>query len=463
MTTGISRCVLLSGAAMALAGCASVSQNEAFQGAADVTASTGQHVVWNQTTADDAKAQQAVLAILAHPMTANDAVRVALLNSPEIQADFEEIGISQADLVQAGLLQNPTFSASWRFPNRPPGFTDAEYSVAEDFLGAVLIPLRTKIAKANLEAIEDRVTNDVVRYVAEVKTAVYELQAQEQLRGRYQLIVDANQASANLADAQHKAGNISDADYASQEVQFANARLYLTESERQRIDNREKLNRLMGLWGQATAWQVVPKLPNLPAKEGSLSHLESLAISQRRDFRAARQEVDSLGQALALQTNTRYLPASVKIGGDTESDPDGPGGLRLTGPTLDLELPIFDQGEGTVAKLAAQYRQAERKLQNQAIAIRSEVRQAVEDLKMDRDLTLYYQKVVMPLNVQVANQSLLQFNAMQKNAFDLLQAKQNELGAERDYVEAWRDYWTAHAQLEQAVGGRLRTFSTSQP
>ena len=48
--------------------------------------------------------------------------------------------------------------------------------------------------------------------------------------------------------------------------------------------------------------------------------------------------------------------------------------------------------------------------------------------------------------------------------FELLEAKQNEIDAGRAYVAALTDYWTARAELERAVGGRLPTpGSTTQP
>jgi len=46
-----------------------------------------------------------------------------------------------------------------------------------------------------------------------------------------------------------------------------------------------------------------------------------------------------------------------------------------------------------------------------------------------------------------------------KSPFDLLLAKQNEIFAERGYIDALRDYWIASADLERAVGGRLSIVS----
>ena len=127
----------------------------------------------------------------------------------------------------------------------------------------------------------------------------------------------------------------------------------------------------------------------------------------------------------------------------------------MTGPTLDLELPIFDQGQGEIAKLAAQYRQSRRQLQSLAIRIRSDVREARDTLKINRDEVGYFKKTVVPLNIQSVNQTVLQFNAMQVNAYDLFLTKQRELETEKEYIQAWRDYWISRSQLEEAVGGNL--------
>jgi cobalt-zinc-cadmium efflux system outer membrane protein len=72
-----------------------------------------------------------------------------------------------------------------------------------------------------------------------------------------------------------------------------------------------------------------------------------------------------------------------------------------------------------------------------------------------RDLALYYRGVILPERTQILDQTLRQHNAMLKGVYDLLLAKQAEVSTEKAYVEAWRDYWIARAQLERAVGGRL--------
>ncbi len=413
---------------------------------------TGQRVHWNRGGAEDAQIEQAIQSLLRREVTAESAVQIALLNNRSLQAEFEEIGIAQADLIEAGLLSNPSFAASFRFPNRPPSGTNIEYSIAQNFLDLLVIPLRKRFAAAQLAQTETRVADEVLKLAAEVKTAFYAAQAREQLLGRLKLITETNETAAEFTKKLHDAGNTSDLELANQQGSYEQSRLEVAQTELQARRDRERLNRLLGLWGPNTNWKMADHLPELPGTEVSLQHLESRAVAQRLDLQAERMQLDIIGQSLALRTKTRFFPSGVKVGVDTEREPDG---QRVTGPTLDLELPIFNQGQGEIAKLTAQYRQAQQRMEALAVNVRSEVREARDQLIAARDLTSYIGKRLLPTQQQALNLTLQQYNYMLKGAYDLLLAKQNEVAAERSYIEAWRDYWIARAELERAVGGSL--------
>ncbi|MEO5719090.1 MAG: TolC family protein [Chthoniobacterales bacterium] len=417
-----------------------------------VGARTGKRVQWNRGGPEAAQIEQGVQTLLHRQLTAGSAVQIALLNNRELQARFEEIGIAQSEVIQAGLITNPNFSASFRFPNRPPSGTNIEYSIAQNFIELLMLPLRKRIANAQLAQTEVHVADEVLKLVMEVKIAFYTAQARQQLLDRLRVITETNETAAEFTKRLHDAGNTSDLELANQQGSYEQSRLEVAQTELQVRRDRERLNRLLGLWGAQTSWTMADHLPELPGSEGSLRNLESRAVAQRLDLQAARMQLDLIGHSLALRTKTRYLPAEIKIGVDTERETDG---ARLTGPTLDLELPIFNQGQGEIAKLTAQYRQAQRELEAMAINIRSEVRESRDQLVAARDLTSYIGKRLLPTQQQALNLTLQQYNFMLKGAYDLLLAKQNEVAAERSYIEAWRDYWIARAELERAVGGNL--------
>jgi cobalt-zinc-cadmium efflux system outer membrane protein len=412
---------------------------------------TGKQIEWRKDPAADEEITRQIHVLVHRPLAADRAVEIALLNNRELQAALEEIGIAKADLIEAGLPKNPTFSGDARFPDRPPSATNFELSVAQDFLDLLLIPLRKKVAASELARTRLRVGYEILKLAAEVKTAFYETQAEQQLFGRLQTINQTEAAGLELSISQHEAGNIPDLDLANQQATYSQVKLEAAEVATAIRSSREKLNRLMGLWGDDTDWKITDGLPPIPAHDFSQRGLESVAMNQRPDLAAAKTEVIALVQSLGLTKTYRYV-GTIEFGVDSERDTTR---QRVTGPTLKLELPIFNRGQGRIGRLEAQLRQAERRIEADAISIRAEVREARDRLIAKRDLAVYYRDNLLPERRHILELTLAHYNSMLKSPYDLLLAKQNELSTEKGYIDAWRDYWIARADLERAVGGRL--------
>jgi len=413
---------------------------------------TGHRVEWNRDRAEAGRLEQEVSSLLRRPLTAERAVQIALLNNRDLQARFEELGIAQANLVEAGLLTNPSFGLSVRFPDRSPSGKNVEYSIAQNLIELILRPARTRIAAGQVAEAETSAANEVLKVVAEVKTAFYTAQARKQLLDQLHALAQTNETATEFTRRLHDAGNVSELDLANQQSAAAQSQIEVSQSELELRRDRERLNQLLGLSGDEIDWVMADHLPEIPGSEVSFRQLESRALAQRLDLQLAKTKLDSLGRTLALRAHTRYLPAEISLGIDTERDP---GGVRVTGPTLDLELPIFNQGQGEIARLTAQYREAQRELESLAINIRSEVRTARDQLAAARKMTSYIGSELLPIRRKALQLTLEQYNYMLKGAYDLLLAKQNEIAAERSYLEARRDYWIARAELERAVGGGL--------
>jgi cobalt-zinc-cadmium efflux system outer membrane protein len=281
--------------------------------------------------------------------------------------------------------------------------------------------------------------------------AFYNLQARLELTNRLATIVEINDAAADFARRQYNVGNINDLELNNQQASAEQSHLDLMEAQAQAQTQRERLNRLLGLSGEQINWQIADELPSLPTNEPPLENLESLAVNQRLDLAAARSRAGSIAAALRLKEHTRFIPG-VTLGVDTERTPDG---QRVTGPTLDLELPLFDQGQPAVARLTAEYRQARDNYQAMEVNVRSEVRQSRDALLAARQAAEFSGKHLLPLQAKILHETLLQYNAMQKSTYDLLLAKQSEETVVQEYVASLRDYWIARTELERAVGGRL--------
>lgn len=103
------------GAALLASGCATFSNDGGFGG---VDLQTKERIGYSapalRTAADMAAAAGRVTALLTQPLTADSSVEIALLNSPDLRVRLAELGVAEADLVQAGRLHNPSFSFSRR-------------------------------------------------------------------------------------------------------------------------------------------------------------------------------------------------------------------------------------------------------------------------------------------------------------------------------------------------------------
>jgi len=439
--------------ALLLSSCGSVDTRQSFHNVQQtVQTQTGNRVEWLKDGKEDRETEESINALLRNKLTADAAVQIALVNNRNLQAELEEIGISQADLVQAGLLKNPGFAASIRFPDRPPSPADTEFSVVQDFLDLVMLPMREKIAAIELNQTELHVANKAMDLAQDVKSAFYSLAAAHELLARLKTISEIDNAALALAEEQHKSGNISELDLETQRAISTRNWIEVTQTEAEVTSGREKINRLLGLKGSQIFWTMQHGLPPLPERDLVFESLQSQAMQYRPDLRIAREEARKLKQIADLKDNTRLLPGGVNVGADTERNPDR---SRVSGPTLEVQVPLFDQGEAQVARLRAQQRQAERRAEELATDIESEIREVCVRLRFAREATDQFKKFLLPQREKILNLSQQQYNYMLKGPYDLLLARQSLAETERAYISSWRDYWLARTSLERVVGGRL--------
>jgi cobalt-zinc-cadmium efflux system outer membrane protein len=438
--------------ALVWSGCASVPKRGGMEEVdKEVERRTGHRVHWDQGDPEDAQVADQIRQLVKAPLTLDSAVELALLNNRGLQATFEELGIAQADLVQAGRIRNPSIGVGILFPVSAGAVTGLNFSVAQEFLDLLTLPLRKRVASAQFDQAKLRVTDAVLQLAAEARFAYLNVQAAQQMTALWRTIGEAAQASSELATRQHEAGNISDLTFANQRGAYEQAKLDLARSEADELSARERLTRVLGLWGLETDWKVVDQLPELPRSEISLEHLEAAAIAQRVDLEVARREAQAIAFTLSLARGTRWV-GSVALGANGGRDPEG---TWSVGPSLQIELPIFDQQQARLARLEAVERQSQQRVLQLAVEIRSEARATRNRLVATRQVVEHYRTVLLPLRERITALSQQQYDSMLLGVYQLLAAKQMEVTSYREYIEAVRDYWIARSDLERVVGGRL--------
>lgn len=438
-------CVLLVG----LTGCASVNLNAGFSevGAA-VEERAATRIGWNRGTELDNEAAERLRALLRKKFTADDAVQIAMLNNRDLQAIYSDLGVAQADLVQAGLFRNPILDAAVLFPLsgvRP----DLQLTVVISFLDALYVPLRKRVAAARFEEAKLRVTGAVLDLAAQVRRAFHEHQGNEQMLQLRQTIVQALTASWDVSRRLHEAGNITDLDLARDRAAAETSKLVLRSVEIAARQSREHLNELMGTWGEQTAWEIDGRLPDIPAEPAPVNGLERVALSRSIDLSQARQRVITAGQQLGYDRATAFIPET-EAGVEAEREE----GWKV-GPVLSVPIPLFDQGQARVGRAAAELRRTQQEYYALAVRIRATTRAVRDRMLGARDRALYYRDILLPLQERIVNEAQLQYNAMQIGIFHLLRDRERQIETGVAYVEALREYWLARADLLHISAGRL--------
>ena len=440
-----------------LTGCAGVSKEMAFSEVQQqVDERIGTSINWNQDEASADQTEQMIKELLDEPLNADTAVQIALLHNRRLQATYEEIGIAQAAIVEAGTVSNPTFhgGAVLGLPTDPmtahPAHDHYVLEIEMDFLSMLHASIRKSAAASEFEGAKLRVTAAVMDLAGQTRMTFYRVQAEKQTLEMFRQIVLATEAGYEFTRKIHDAGNIPDLDLLLARALYERSKLALTVAEDTLAESREELNRLMGLWGEETAWIIESRLPEIPSEPQALDNVEKVALENSIDLAMARAGIVSIGKQLGV-VNAMALVPHLDIGGEFERE----AGAWKAGPLLGVEIPIFDRKQGQRAAVAAELRRRQKEYYALAIEIRSVVRAAQRRLSTTRQTALFYQNEMLPLQEKILEQIQLQYNAMQIGTPRLLLAKQQQIDAGREYIQALYNYHVAQTKFDQIINGRL--------
>ena len=459
MTGRVSRSWLAGLALAVLAGCTTLPEDGGFSPVREsVKQRAGAEAAWVRTDAEREALQARVGALLAKgPLSAEDAVQVALLNNRGLQASLAELGIVGSDLLQSGRLPNPRL-AIHRVPNEH--HYKLEQALSFNVLSLAFMPLATEVEKRRFAAAQHRATLEILRLAAETRRAWVAAVAARESLAYLQRVRLAAEASAELAARMAKAGNFNALARAREQGFYADAALAVARGEQSANASREHLTRLLGLWGTTANFALPDRLPDLPGAAMDRPDIEREAIAQRLDVRAAVSDTEAVARNLGLTRATRFINV-LELGVSREKE--GRDEPWIRGYEISLEIPLFDWGTSRVAKAEAIYRQAVDRAAQAAIEARSEVREAYRHYRMAHDIARHYRDEIVPLKKKVSEENLLRYNGMLIGVFDLLADARSQVLSVTGYVDALRDFWLSEANLRMAMIGRPAAAALSAP
>jgi outer membrane protein TolC len=432
--------------AMVLGGCATFSTDGGFGAVQTAVSDRGvtQELRRLKSDADAAQAAATVKKLLASPLTAESAVQIALLNNRGLQATYADLGIAEADLVQAGRLRNPGFSFARL---RRADEVEIERAFLFDLLGLLTMPIRTELERQRFALTQQRVAAETLQVASDTRRAYFRAVAAEEAVRYMRQVKDAAEASAELARRMAAAGNFSQLDRAREQMFYAEAAAQLARAQQTAVAEREKLTRLMGLWGDDTRFRLPERLPDLPKSVQEIADLESRAMKQRLDVQGAMKEAENVAASLGLTQATGFVSV-LEVGYLRNSETHAP---RQTGYEIELRLPIFDWGGARLVRAEHTYMQAVNRAADTAVRARSEVREAYSAYRTAYDLAKHYRDEIVPLRKRISEEMLLRYNGMLIGVFELLADARQQVVAVNAYIDALRDYWLAEAALRLAM------------
>lgn len=426
-----------------LVGCASVPSD---LGRIDVEAFTAERGL--PSLPQDEQTRALVEGLLTTPLSPQTAVHVALLQNPRVRFAYAELGFAAADIYKAGRLSNPGFSVGALDSSE--GGTSLTFGLAQSFTDLLTLPSRSRLAEAEFERVKRMAASEIFELAADVEAAYYTLAGARQIAPMRDAVNEAALASAELAQRFFSAGNINRLELALEKAAASETRLARVAAHSDVVAARADLGQLLGVPADAE-WALVSGLPMPLDAEDDLEALVALAFASRLDLDAANRNVDRLADSLGVTRTFRWLGA-IEIGVEHEREPSGE---RLTGPTLSLELPIFNQNTDRVTRAESALMAAEAELGALHLAVGRDVQRAYADVFAARERVEEHQQMLIPLRQEIVQRTQEQVNYMLMGVFELLRAKEQEYDAYESYLEAVRDYWLAHVALKRAVGTSL--------
>lgn len=481
---------------MLAGGCARVDPKPDFGRASQLIAErTGKPEAYEPSA--DALVRDKLDALLLDGLTVDEAVRLALLKSPTLQSVFQEIGASRSDVVQAGLLTNPSFSLLAQFPEGG-GRSKLTMGFGQELVDLWQIPVRKRIAEAQLEQTILKVVQQAVDLTADTKSQAYRLLAFQQAEGIANENVALVEKSLQLAQDRFTAGETGKLDVNLVRTSLLETKLQLIGIQRQRRLAETALANTLGLSRWEKPWALRDDLPAAVPLIQDERALLLFAMTERLDARAAALRV----QAAEDEVRQQYLKVfpSVAAGvewerpdrkalpgrnvlADTARESVANGQLTapsiesrtqrdaerraivdsLLGPSLQITLPIWDQNQAQIAKARSKAQQQRKDYETLLDSVARQVQDALIVAGIADEQVHFYRDQSLPQAKENVESAQRTYRAGEKDIIVLIDAQKSLIVQRQAYVEVWRDYAIAMAELERAVGGQLPPMPATSP
>ena len=443
-------------AMLALTGCASVDIDQSTQNINQHYAGFTQgHLQLaqqpNQRAEMQARAQALLQQAFSQTLSQEQAVEIALLNSPSLQALLASHLSYAANTAQEARISNPLFNFE---RSRQGEELEIGRLLSIGLLDILSLPQRQKMAQYGLAQTQIQMSMAVIERVSQVRMAwVKAVAAQQSLEYAAQ-VSEAAEASAELAERMRKAGNFNTLQAARQQAFQADAAAQLSLARHATLASREVLVRLLGLSDEQEKILRLPaRLPDLPDALRPAEKLGTQATRQRLDIRLAQQEFDAAAARQGLSLVSSFTDIELGIRRNTIFDGAGKAEIKR-GVEISLSLPVFDWGDNKRAAMNATTLAASYQLQDAVNNAGSQLRVSYSAYQTTYQIARQYRDDILPLRKRISNENQLRYNGMFISVFELLADTREQINSVMAAINAEQQFWLADAALQAELVGK---------
>lgn len=444
--------------AVTLAGCATVDVNQSLARAnADVASFTKGDLSLARTDGQRAAFLVASDELLAKPLGQDDAVRLALVNSPSMQALLAQHWADSAEAAQSGRINNPMLTLERL---RSPAEIELSRMLAFGLLDLITLPQRQRVAESRVEQAQLQLAASVIESVTQVRQAWVNALASAQSLQYAKQVNDSAEASAELARRMQAVGNFSKLQRARQQAFYADAAVVWANAAQAAMANREALVRLLGLTdAQAARLQLPTRLPGLPDVPRAPEEVASAASRMRLDVRTAQATLDAVAKAQGINLTGSFTDIELSVVRNTTTERADGHKTQFRGAEVALKLPVFDWGDLRRDAMRAQVLVAANRLEATVRAAGSHLRETYSAYRTAHDTAKHYRDEIVPLRKLIADENVLRYNGMLIGVFELLADSRDQIASVSAAINAQQQFWLADAALQATIVGKPMTVA----
>lgn len=458
----IFRLTALTGAAWVLAGCASVNFDQALQDTNDTNNTFTQGKLELSRTEQQAQARTKLSSeLLAKPLGMDEAVQLALANSPAVQTLLAQSWADMAQANQTGRIANPVFTFERiRFGDE----LELGRLLSFGLLDLLTLPRRLEISRGQMGLARVQLSSSVVEQVTQVRQSwVRAVAAQQSLEFANQVNRSA-QASSELARRMQQVGNFNKLQRARQQSFYADSVAQLASSQHAATAAREELIRQLGLTdAQAVQLKLPERLADLPKEARQAAVVNATATEQRLDVQLARNQLDMAGRSQGLNLVTSLVDVEFGVRRDTVFDNAEGTKTPRKGYELGIRLPIFDWGTAKRDAMNAQSLAAANRYESTVRGASSQLRESYSAYRTAYDVARHYRDEIVPLRKAMADENMLRYNGMLIGVFELLADNRDQITSVNAALNAYQQFWLADAALAASMTGKPIASAMAAP